>query len=207
MPCDNINPLFYFKKPATSRAFLKLGVQNQSARLGFFTHIMRMIYCVISTYTHMNQDAQTISWKAPTHEHAHKDSDWFWGIGVAATAIAIISILGNNPLFALLIVLGTITLFMHAIKSPHIITISVDSEKIMVEDTAFLYEELDSFLIARDEEKPLLILKTKRILNPRVIVPLDVEKSERARECLLEYLPEKKLSVPLSHQVLEFLGL
>ncbi|MDP3725700.1 MAG: hypothetical protein Q8R36_00710 [bacterium] len=150
---------------------------------------------------------ETVMWEAREHNHAHKDPDWFWGIGVTATAIAVISIFIGNPLFALLIVLGTATLFIHAIKNPHTITVVLNEEHITAENDTFPYEELDSFWVVQDENGYFLILKTKRILNPRIIIPLDVQKIEAMRKYLGEHIPEKKLEIPISHRVLDFLGL
>ncbi len=150
---------------------------------------------------------ETVVWEAREHNHAHKDPDWFWGIGIAATAIAVISIFIGNPLFALLIILATATLFIHAIKTPQIITIVLNEEHIAAGNDVFPYEELDSFWIVRDENGHFLILKTKRVLNPRIILPLDMQKIETVRKYLRELIPEKKLEIPISHRVLDFLGL
>ena len=155
----------------------------------------------------MHSQENYIEWSAILHDHDHKDADWFWGVGIAGGAVAAIALFAGNPLFALLIVLGTATLFMHAIKIPQTVTIRADQEKITVDDDIFLYEELDSFCLFPNEEKPFLLLKSKRMLNPRIIVPVRLQDVQNIRGYLLKHLKEEKLEIPLSYKFLELIGL
>ncbi|MBI2108956.1 MAG: hypothetical protein HYT93_02115 [Parcubacteria group bacterium] len=155
----------------------------------------------------MEEEQKNITWKTLEHKHAHKDPDWFWGIGIIATSIAIISIIGGNPLFAVLIVIGAVTLFLHAIKIPQNIEVRVSADGILIHNALFSYEQLESFNVENNEHDSFIILKSKRILTPRIIVPLKAGLEKDARGVLLKYLKEEKLEVPISHRLLEFLGL
>lgn len=146
-------------------------------------------------------------WKVPEHEHTHKDPDWFWGIGVIVTSIAVVSIFMGNPLFAILIILGAITLFMHAIKKPEIITVKISEAGLSIGDTLFPYEELVSFFVTKSDARSFVIVKSKKVLTPRIMVPLDTKHEDDARRALAVRLREEKLEVPISHQLLEFFGL
>lgn len=153
------------------------------------------------------EQEKTISWKALPHEHEHKDPDWFWGIGIAATAIAIIAILLGNPLFAFLVAVGAITLFMHAIKKPRMIEARVDDDGITVDTATFPFETLVSFSVTESEHRPILILKSKQVLTPRIVIPLKKEDKASVQKALRERLSEEKLEIPVSYKLLEFLGL
>lgn len=148
-----------------------------------------------------------VRWKAFEYSHSHKDPDWFWGVGIAAVAIAIVSIIVGNPLFGIVIIIGAVTLFLHAIKTPEMIEVGVAKEGLYINETHFPYTELASFYIHNADERLHLILKSKRVLTPRIVVPLEKTRESDVRTALAAYLPEEKLGVPVSHQLLEFLGL
>ncbi len=155
----------------------------------------------------MQEEHQNITWRAFDRLHEHKDPDWFWGIGIVATAIAVISIFAGNPLFGIIIVIATITLFLHAIKKPEYVKTRVAEGGLSVDNSFFPFAELESFCIHTDGGKSHLIVKSKRAIISRIVIPVEKTDEHTAREALIQYLPEKKLTVPFSHQVIEFLGL
>mgnify|MGYP001593200750 FL=1 len=155
----------------------------------------------------MKEENDVVSWRAEERAHTHKDPDWFWGVGIVAISIAVISILKGNPLFGVLIILGAVTLFMHAIKKPEIIEARADDTGLAINDTFFPYEDLHSFYINMGKEPPHIILKSKKTLTPRIVLPFDGTKENDARRVLISHIVEEKMNVPISHQILEFLEL
>ena len=148
-----------------------------------------------------------ITWEVPPHEHTHKDPDWFWSIGIIATAIAVIAILGNNYLFALLIVIGTATLFIHAIKKPELVRVRITNRGVQVDEAFLPYKNLRSFCMHHDENNLELIIKPKQKISSSIIVPLDYEKENEVRAVFASRLKEEELEIPISYKVLQFLGL
>ena len=110
----------------------------------------------------MTEEKNRLAWRASEHEHSHKDPDWFWAIGIIATSIAVISILSNNILFALFVLIGVSTLFMHAIKRPALIRININREGVSANNVFFPYEELESFWVFRDDEHPFILFASKK---------------------------------------------
>ena len=148
-----------------------------------------------------------VVWKTLEYKHAHKDPDWFWGIGIVAVSIAVISILTGNPLFGVLIIIGAITLFLHAIKRPEPVEVRVLGEGLFIGEHFFSFEELVAFCIYNENDQSHVIFKSKRLLTPRIVVPLEKTKEHDARRALAPHLPEEKLEIPISHRIVEFLGL
>lgn len=152
-------------------------------------------------------EKNTIVWSALEHEYEHKDPDWFWAIGIIAISIAVVSVISGNTLFALLVLLSAVILFMHAIKKPRMIQVEIHEQGILLDNTPFPYDILESFFIIEHKDKPRIILKSKKIFIPYIVVPLEEEKQTEIREYLLRHLPEQKLEIPLSHRIAEFIGL
>lgn len=148
-----------------------------------------------------------IQWSAPEYHYRKKNPDWFWAVSIIAVTAAIISLLYNNVLFALFILLGAFTLMMYAAKQPRIILFSLDGRGIHINDEEHPFLSLKSFWIHRYETGDILIVESGKILAPYIRIPIGSDiPTEHIREILLGSLPEKEHREPLSETIMEFLG-
>jgi hypothetical protein len=147
------------------------------------------------------------AWRASEHQHIERGSDWYWALGVIALSLAITSILFNNFLFALLIVIAAITFGMLASRPPRIIDVALGDRGLMLDDTLYSYEEMYAFWITADDE-PTLLIDTPRFMTPDLVIPLDDIDPESVRTYLLEQqVPEVLLRESFLYKVMEFIGL
>jgi len=155
----------------------------------------------------MREVTQAITWEAPAHHHIEKGSDWFWALGIVALCGAVASFFFGNFLFAILILVGAGAMSLVAVKEPEIIDFSVSTRGIRVGDKIFPYSTLDSYFIDEENETgPQLLLKSRRIHLPLIILPLPEEYLNDIESLLLERLPEEELEEPLAHKILEIFG-
>lgn len=148
-----------------------------------------------------------IQWSAPEYHYQKKNPDWFWAVGIIATTISIISLLYNNVLFALFVLLSAFTLMMYAAKQPKIVSFSLNEHSIHIDDAEHSFLSLKSFWIHRYETGDILIIESGKILAPYMRIPIDRDiPTEHIREILLESLPEKEHRESLSETIMEFLG-
>lgn len=150
----------------------------------------------------------TISWQGYEHTHHEKSSDWFWALGIVALSSAVVAIVFENILFALLILIGAFTVALLAAKTPHLIHFEINRRGIAIDDLLYPFSTLESFWIDEDEhEHHTLILKSQRVIMPYIIIPLDeLIEFEDVRNVLLTKLEEEELHEPISHRILEFFG-
>lgn len=151
--------------------------------------------------------AETISWEAAEHLHIEKRSDWYWALGIIAFVGATIAIIFGNILFAIVIVLGAVVMAVVSMREPAVIPFALTPRGMRVDDRLYPYATLESFCI--DEESPYgpqLLLKSRGMLSPLVIIPLPDEAVEEIDDILAERLPEEHLEESLAHRLLEFLG-
>ncbi|MBI5005086.1 MAG: hypothetical protein HZC03_00525 [Candidatus Lloydbacteria bacterium] len=151
---------------------------------------------------------QSIQWFFPEYRYQKKNPDWFWAVGIIAVAIAMVSVLYNNALFAVFTLLGAFTLMMYAAKQPRIISFSVDSRRILINDEEHLFRSLKSFWIHMYDSGDVLIIESAKMLTPYLRIPIahDV-RTEQIRSLFLENLPEKEHHESLSEAIMESLGL
>ena len=152
-------------------------------------------------------DPQEISWEAPAHEHREHGTDWYWALGVLAISGAVISFLLNNPLFAIIIALGAFSLGILASRKPHTYDVHIDTRGITIEENLYLFRSLESFWVDTEREEPHLIVASRGLLTPQLVLPLRGVEENRVRSFLLNYLAEKEQYESPFTRIAELLGL
>lgn len=150
---------------------------------------------------------QQLEWNAFEHEHIEKTSDWFWVLGIIAIAGAVVSIIFNNILFAITIIIGAFVVSINANKKPNKINFKINNRGVIINNTMHLFSSLESFWVKDDEEnKPKLLIKSKKLLMPHIVIPIEGVSPEDVRNFLLEYLNEEEDDEPLTQKIMEFFG-
>lgn len=149
-----------------------------------------------------------LEWSTLEYHHTHKTPDWYWAVGIIAATGASLAFIFGNPVFAIFIILSAITLCIHVSKVPSEIQCAITNKGIVIHDTLFPYTSLDSFWVETlNTSIPKLILKSKKLLLPLVIVYIDEVDPEDVRKALLGYLKEEMHEEPFNQRIIEYLGL
>ena len=155
----------------------------------------------------MAETVRAVTWSAPEHHHIEKSSDWYWALGIIAVAGAVASILFGNTLFGIVILLGASTMVVFALREPKLMDFAVTVRGIRTGNELFPYSTLESFYIdEHDPRGPQLLIKSKRIFMPLIIVPIPEEYIDEIDFLLSPRLTEEHLEEPFSHRLLEFFG-
>ncbi|MCX6702045.1 MAG: hypothetical protein NTX96_02520 [Candidatus Zambryskibacteria bacterium] len=149
---------------------------------------------------------EKISWNTIEYLHKEKTSDWYWIVGIVTISIALISIILNNIIFAILIIVSSFTLSLFASKKPESITVDINDIGITVGKNSYPYKDLDSFWIETHDSYPRILLKSKKVFMPFVVVLIENIESEKIHEFLLKHLPEEEHTEPLLEKLLLYFG-
>lgn len=152
----------------------------------------------------VNESREKISWHGPEYFHREKNGDWYWAVGIISAALVVVAILIENYIFAVFIALASFTLIIFASKKPKMVEISINEEGIIFEKYFYPFESIESFWINADLNQ--IIIKTKKLLMPLIVLPLENTDPEIIREALGLYLDEEELNEPFFQKVLEVLG-
>lgn len=147
-----------------------------------------------------------IKWRAHEYEHEEKTSDWYWAVGIIAIAIAITAVILGNVLFAIFILIGSFSLALHSSKEPRLVEFSVNKKGVSIGNKIYLYSSLDSFWIEEDEIPPKIIIKSKKLIMPFLVIPIEGANPGDIREFLANFLEEEEMREPISHKLMEYLG-
>jgi len=149
---------------------------------------------------------EKISWKTIEYLHQEKSSDWYWIVGIITVSIAIISILLNNLIFAILILVASFTLTLFASKKPEEMLVELNQKNVVFGKTKFPYTELDAFWVEKEEGIPRIILKSKKLFMPYISIFIEETDPEDIRHLLSNHLKEEEMTEPLFEKILFYLG-
>lgn len=149
----------------------------------------------------------TLSWRAREHEHIHRESDWYWALGIIAVCCALTSVIFSNILFALLIVIGAITLGLVARREIEEVQFVLNEKGLFVGEEFYSFKEMQGFWIEEGAEEARLLVDTPRWMAPDTIVPIHPEDVEAIRSFFQTAgVKEKEMYEPFAYRVLEFFG-
>lgn len=148
-----------------------------------------------------------IEWSAHEYEHSEKSPDWFWGLGLVALVIAVGAIFFNNVLLAIVVLLAATMIGFYGARHPDRFDFAVTPRGIIVHDQLYPYQTLESFWIDDiNPHRPKLLVKSKKMLVPLIVIPLEDIDIEDVHSYLLQYLPEIEDAEPLAHRLFELVG-
>lgn len=175
-------------------------------------YINTIAYANLACYTvyYMNND--TISWVASEYEHTEHGADWYWIVGIITVSLAVAFIIAGNMLLSIILVLGMGTLLFYAKHPPEMIEYKLSKNGIRVGETLFPWETLRSFWIiekeedAKDYHQPKLILISKKMLMPHIIIPLNEFIVDDVHHVLAHMLHEEPRVEPLAERIARKVG-
>ncbi|OGG71635.1 hypothetical protein A3A35_00490 [Candidatus Kaiserbacteria bacterium RIFCSPLOWO2_01_FULL_51_21] len=149
----------------------------------------------------------SIVWDGYEYEFRRRSSDWYWALLILTFAGAATAFILDDPLFALIILIGAFALALFAAKKPVLTQFAIQERGIKIDTTLYPYETLESFWIAGEERAaPRLIIKSKKVIMPFLIIPLDEALVENVDRYLKDKLPREEHEEPMSHRVMEMFG-
>ncbi len=155
----------------------------------------------------MADDTRAISWEAPEHRHIEKTSDWYWVLGIIAISASVVSIILNNVLFSIVILLAATTMIVFGHRKPKMVSFEISVRGVRINEDLHPYDTLHAYSVDEEApEGPQLILKSKHTFMPLIIIPLPYDYIDDIEAILGLRLLEVHMHEPLSHRLLEAFG-
>ncbi len=143
-------------------------------------------------------------WSVPEYEQHVRNTAWFVIMGVLGAIFIIYAVLTGNFLFALILVLFAIIIFLQSHQKPIIIPFKITELGVVVNNRFYNYAELDEFyMIYNPPEVQMLFIETVGHTRPRLRIPLMDRDPNMVRATLREFLNEnlKKEEEPMSDMI------
>ncbi|MFA7216559.1 MAG: hypothetical protein WC095_01070 [Candidatus Paceibacterota bacterium] len=133
---------------------------------------------------------EKINWIAPEYIHSEKNSDWYWIVGIITVSIALVAIILNNIIFAILIIVSMSILTLYASRRPENIEIKINEKGINMGQTYYPYSDLESFWVETKDKFPRIIILPKKTVSSYIIILIKDVEPEDVKDLLSNYLEE-----------------
>ncbi len=132
-----------------------------------------------------------ISWEFSEFEEYARSNGWFVWFGILAALLIGIALFTDNYLFAVIIVLSSLILFLQNWSRPNRLRFSVSPSGIKIGAKNVPMKAVKEFWIAYDPPKVKRIyFEFHSALQPTLGIPLEDTNPLEVRSILLNYLPE-----------------
>ncbi len=149
-------------------------------------------------------------WDAQENELDEKPSEWYWGLGIVSVASIIACLLFGNYLLAVVFLAAAFSIGLQAAKKPSVHHIKLSEQGLQIEHRLYDFDTIHSFSMFEhiDESKPpVLSIKTKLLLSPHFLIPLDNVNADAVYAFLFAYVDEGYHKETLLDRIVESLGL
>ncbi len=148
-----------------------------------------------------------LEWKTLEYSEKNRGSDWFWAVGIILISVAVSSVILDNLLFAVFIVIAGIALILQVIRKPDEITVRIDERGVDIDGTLYLYQALEAFWIEHLGDNDFqLLLRSKKLLVPYIVVHIEGVSVQELRDYISHYIEEEEMHEPLSQKIMDRLG-
>lgn len=143
-------------------------------------------------------------WEVAEYEQHERGMRWHVIMTILGFLLVGYAIFTQNFLFALIIILFAIIIFLQSHQEPHIIMFKITDLGVILNNRFYSYSEFsDFYVIYNPPEVKTLFLETESSFRPRIRVSLLNQDPNEVRFTLRQYLAEnvEKEEEPLSDKV------
>lgn len=147
-----------------------------------------------------------ITWSAPEHAHTEKTSDWYWSVGIICLAISAVCIIFGNVITGILVIVATVALVIFISHPVRTVEYKINDRGIVAGDVLYPFVDLESFWVPHDAYPPRLLVKSRKLFMPLIVIYIADIDPDDVREVMLTYITEKEQREPFLKHVLEYFG-
>ena len=136
-------------------------------------------------------DEKTVFWWTTTEEiKTKKGILWYAVISLITLAVLIFSIIQQNWLFLIFIVLAVVVYYLLSTKEPVKHLFRLKAKRLTIDEKTYDFEEMKSFSFYQKMEQDYLVFETNLLSQKHLMIPLKKDK-EKIAAFLKNVLPEK----------------
>lgn len=147
-----------------------------------------------------------ISWNAPEHSYVEKRPDWFWAVGIVTLTLSAVCFILGSVIPGIFVVVAAVALVLHASHPPRTIYHEVNDRGVVIDNVLYPFLTLESFWIPHNEAIPRIIIKSRKMFMPFIIIFIEEVDPESVREVMLRYITETEHHEPLLKHLIEWFG-
>ena len=133
-----------------------------------------------------------MQWKARDSIQYDRSPAWMVVVYIVAAAVLVYAIWTMNFLFAVLIVLSVVIIYIYTQRKPRMLDVAIMKKGVKVNELLYTYEDdLERFwILYNPPDLKVLNLKRQQSLFPHLVIQMEDQNPLKVRELLLKNLPE-----------------
>lgn len=136
-------------------------------------------------------NSELISWNFNEYDPEPRSNTWYLWFGIFIAGLVIYAVISNNILFAVILILFSIIVFLQNWRKPAKIHFGVTPNGITIADKFYKMSEIQEFWIAYDPPRvKAVFFQFTSPFKPLLGIPLDAMDPLQLRKILLDYIPE-----------------
>lgn len=157
----------------------------------------------------IHAETKKYEWDALEYEHQEKPVDWYWALGIIVVVGAVLCIIGDNYLLAILLVIGGIMLGYYGNDKPRPTHVEISERGIKLDKNLYSYESMGNFWMHTDHKnrKCLTIITGRKIMPQTTLVLSEDISAPELRNYLMKFLKEQEIKPSIINLLAESLGL
>jgi hypothetical protein len=137
--------------------------------------------------------ATLLSWEFPEHEQHVRGRTWYVVATLIAIALLVYAFATKNFLFAIMIVMLAVVMYLRDARGkPPMLSFVITEKGILLADRFMPYERLQDFWFVTEEDAPKTLYFHPRSARPRLRVPIGDRDPSEIRNALRGRLPENE---------------
>ena len=132
-------------------------------------------------------------WQGKEYSFEQKSADWYWALAILAIAGIVACVFFNNIILALVIAAAATSIALHAARHPRIHRFQITDEGIAIDTNLYPYDNMLHFSVLEYADPtwpPALSIKTKSLIVPHLLIPIERHDPLEVYEYVLNHLPE-----------------
>ncbi len=149
-----------------------------------------------------------ITWRAAEFHYFEKDYLWYAGVVFIGLVLLVFALWQKSFFFAVFVVIATTLVVEFGKRRPRTIDYELNERGVLIDGKISVpYKAIESFHVRKrlgllDE----IVFRRAARVNPFIHLPIDEELAVRAREFLLEYIPEDEHEPSIVEIIAERIG-
>lgn len=131
------------------------------------------------------------TWDFPEHDQHQRSKRWYFISVILLVALLVYSYYSENPLLAVIILLGVLTFIITELRGPDYHSCAIAEDGLVIGQNFYAFDDIKNFyIIYQPPLVKMLYVEPKSILRPRIGIPLQDQDPVLIRDILLNFIPE-----------------
>jgi len=136
------------------------------------------------------QNQNSISWQAHEFRHYPKNAGWYMALIAIGIMIITFFIIQKDIFAAVSLAIITVLTLFFAKQEPEVITIELNTKGIKFGSLSIPYKQAKHFWLVDNDKHKTINIHTTALLNNMLILQLENQDPEEARDFLASHIPE-----------------